>query len=478
MPNWGDARLQIPAHDYAVPTTSTVIFVAPDAPDDGAGTLASPLSVGKALNQALNGATIVFRGGVYRVGSLEVQNKTLHLQAYRDENPWLKGSVVVPAEGWQSETVGGRALYFHAWDTQLGGQADQTDANLDGTRSKEGFRQLDGSKNGRALREVADFSWDYTDKDGAKHAGTRAAYEQLNNDAERSPNGTFWVDGARHRLYLSVNPAGQTIEATTHASGLSVSEDKDSGAARGWNIKGLGFAHYGDVGLTLNAPDPLIEKSAFVWCGTYGALTPQRSTLTVIRASLFGADGRTGLRALGRDTLMEDNTFCYNNTERFSAGWDAAGVKMTHGRNLVFRRNILEGNNCMGLWIDIDVNDCQIYGNVARSNLTVGIFFEISRGALIAFNLCTNNGEAGIGIANSLDAQVWNNTLVGNRMAIAFRFSGRKNSYKYVIAGTPPGGVFQTTGHVLKNNLYADTLPSRASPVIRSPICSRRPRPK
>lgn len=97
VPNWGDARLQIPAHDYAVPTTSTVIFVAPDAPDDGAGTLASPLSVGKALNQALNGTTIVFRGGVYRVGSLEVQNKTLHLQAYRDENPWLKGSVVVPA---------------------------------------------------------------------------------------------------------------------------------------------------------------------------------------------------------------------------------------------------------------------------------------------------------------------------------------------------------------------------------------------
>ncbi|MDP4360495.1 right-handed parallel beta-helix repeat-containing protein, partial [Escherichia coli] len=89
--------------------------------------------------------------------------------------------------------------------------------------------------------------------------------------------------------------------------------------------------------------------------------------------------------------VIERNTFRFNNNERFRRNWAAAGLKLHHLDDVVVRRNLFEFNNCMGLWLDLDVERVQVLGNVAHHNSAVGIFFEVSRGALLAGNVAYGN---------------------------------------------------------------------------------------
>ncbi|MDX1675734.1 MAG: hypothetical protein R3314_13150, partial [Longimicrobiales bacterium] len=79
---------------YEVPATGTVFFVAPDGRPDAEGTrLEAPTTLASAIARVVTGDAVILRGGVYRTGSL-VLNQGITLQPYADERPILKGTRV------------------------------------------------------------------------------------------------------------------------------------------------------------------------------------------------------------------------------------------------------------------------------------------------------------------------------------------------------------------------------------------------
>lgn len=153
------------------------------------------------------------------------------------------------------------------------------------------------------------------------------------------------------------------------------------------------------------------------------------------------------------NTLLEHNTFSYNNVGKFSNNWSAAGTKIAvNCKNLKARSNIIERNYTTGFWMDAEVNDAQVYGNISRNNDGLGIFFEISRGAHIAYNLLVSNG-VGLIVSNSSRAEVWNNTFVENGTALLVKGGGRVKSRDAAGKTT----LYPSGENVVKNNLFFDS---------------------
>lgn len=480
LPVWGDARLDIPAHNFSVPAGARVIYVAPDGRENAQGTLVAPMSAQAALQAATPGSFVVFRGGLYRTGNLSLSTPAT-LQAYRDENPWFKGSIVVPyvAGEWKTETFEGRTLYYREkWAYDLGEKGPPH--HIDGPVSKDGQREVDKSKNaharrrnqvfldGKMLREVDDLSWDYVDKEsGQRVTGSRSAREQLlAPDADprvpdaRNPNGVSWTDAKEKRLYLSVNPAGHTLEAVVLEQGIYLG---GSGPDAAITMRGLGFSHYGEEGAMVRNEGALIENCAFVSNGHQGLYAGGPTQRPTFRGNLFACNGNGGLRVHGaQNTLIEGNTMAWNNVKRFTLDIDSNGSKMTYTRDITVRHNRFENNYATGLWLDESVDRPLVYDNVASGNEGFGIFFEISKSCVIAYNVCQLNNQHGIAVSNSTDAQVWNNTLVRNGGAILVKYTGRKNTNKDEVADVPTGGIFPSGGNSFFNNLYMDYKPGKS----------------
>jgi hypothetical protein len=69
-----------------------IYYVAPDGKADESGTtLAKPTTITVAIERVKTGDAIVLRGGVYRTGSLML-NQGITMQPYKDEHPVLKGT--------------------------------------------------------------------------------------------------------------------------------------------------------------------------------------------------------------------------------------------------------------------------------------------------------------------------------------------------------------------------------------------------
>jgi nitrous oxidase accessory protein NosD len=162
----------------------------------------------------------------------------------------------------------------------------------------------------------------------------------------------------------------------------------------------------------------VIEDSTFAWNGQRG-MSIHDAPNARIRGNVFAGNSRVGLRASRTRRLrVENNLFAWNNVDRWRMAWDAGGVKITNMAygpkdGLMFRGNVAENNFSTGVWLDIDVNDAVVVHNIARRNQAIGLFFEISDTAIIAFNVSYENGM-GVMISNARNARVWNNTLVNN----------------------------------------------------------------
>ncbi|HSW51567.1 MAG TPA: hypothetical protein VLH09_15380, partial [Bryobacteraceae bacterium] len=85
---------------YEVPKAARVYYVAPGGKADAPGTtLDQPTTIEAAIQKVVTGDAIVLRGGIYRTGSL-LLNQGITMQPYADERPVLKGTEV-PAK-WET----------------------------------------------------------------------------------------------------------------------------------------------------------------------------------------------------------------------------------------------------------------------------------------------------------------------------------------------------------------------------------------
>ena len=111
--------------------------------------------------------------------------------------------------------------------------------------------------------------------------------------------------------------------------------------------------------------------------------------------------------------------------------WDVGQVTIRNAH--------VHDNDCRGLWADINAHDALIEHNLIEDNFAEGIFYEISRDAVIRNNQVYGNGlrgagwywDGGITVASSFNVEVYGNRLSGNYNGITGTQQDRPDS-------TPP----------------------------------------
>jgi parallel beta-helix repeat protein len=413
--------------DTNYPIPNDAYFVSPNGTDSNSGkTPDSPWRVYKAITSAPPGATIVFRGGTYRLSKNHI-NKKLTLQPYPHEKVWLKGSIEV--QGW---TADGAIWRKDNWTYSF--PPNMSSSYINPQYPMAGYRDM-VYINGVSLRQVA-------------------------SKAEVVP-GKFYVDSANKKLYIGENPVGKTVEATAQQEAFSIFHDSAYNSYPSDTvIRGLGFAHYAEQALIVGAPRIKLENNTFVWNGVKGLTFSGVSggvygisTDAKVQGNTFSYNGRKGLEGdRVHRLLLEGNTISYNNVENFSKTWDAAGAKLIRSDELILRNNLVNDNNATGMWIDISSTNARIVHNVVHNNKFTGIWFELSHKGIIAANVVYKN-STGIYILDSSDVSVYNNTLVNNLINLRVYDTNRKNTDAAQIAD---GITWSTRNNVFKNNILSN----------------------
>jgi Right handed beta helix region len=149
----------------------------------------------------------------------------------------------------------------------------------------------------------------------------------------------------------------------------------------------------------------------------------------VVRGNAIMRNGQIGVVGAGHRALILDNEIAYSNEAHFDPGWEAGGMKIVLSDGAVVAGNRVHHNGGPGIWGDIDNRFLLIEKNVVEDNEQIGIFYEISYGAVIRQNIVRRNGLApwvsdyiwgvGILVAASPDVEVAHNVLEGNRGGVA-----------------------------------------------------------
>jgi parallel beta-helix repeat protein len=431
----------LPATSYPVPAGA--VFISPDGSDTaGTGTQAQPFkTLTKAVANAQAGETIVVRGGIYRLTAPVSVMKQLTVQPYPGEKAWFKGSAVL--SGW---TQSG-----DDWVTDLAPLPRAEDATL-------GFGCSDNhAKGDRCFLDVpVPPPGQQAEDHPANHLEqvfvNDVALRQVLTRAEVVPAtstspATFYVDRSNGRVFIGVSPVGKTVEATVARMGLVMGSWTDS-SGTGLVVRGLGFAHFAETSLLVLAPQARVDSCVAAWNSVRGIYVNAKALDSVVSRSSIAFNGALGLHGAANGLRVENGLVKGNNTEGFAKTWGAAGMKFIQAQGLKLRGNLVEDNNATALWMDVDINAAEVVRNRVRDNAGIGIFFEISKGAIIASNVVTGN-SAGIMVANSHDARLWNNTVVNNDKALYIKEDPRNTS-------DASGGYRATVGTEIRNNVLSD----------------------
>ena len=254
--------------------------------------------------------------------------------------------------------------------------------------------------------------------------------------AETPAAGEFKLDSGRH-VVLGSSPAGKTVEVTIRRTWITVSADDVT-------IVGLTMRHAASApqngALQQNSgADRLIVRDSIL-SDSHGAVVNFQSTSgSALSNSEVSRGGQLGVHVGGSFTTgvtISGNRIHDNNTEGFQTGWEAGGLKAAVSTNLVLSDNEVYNNDGPGLWCDIDCRNVTFARNRVHHNTKVGIFFEISDGALVADNVVWENGwgsrawgwGAGILISSSANVEVRNNLVAWNADGISVLTQSRTDA--------------------------------------------------
>lgn len=437
---------------YEIPKANHVYYVAPDGNADAPGTsLEQPTTIEGAMAKVVTGDAIVMRGGVYRTGSLKL-NQQITIQPYRDEQPVLKGTQV--ATEWQ-------ALRDNVWRTSW--------------KTLFPARPLDWWQRGReGMRTpLHRFNNDMVFVDGRmlKSAGWEGELDQ----------DSYYIDYEKGHVYLGVDPKDKVVEITAHDSALI----RTSGAVhgkesdrKGPTIRGITFTQYafraleieGKTGAAKPNEEPTNEPFGPSDPATYGkevtGTTLEHVTITycsrvagyfrgdglTIRHSLVSDTSTEGIYVIGSaDVLLEKNIIRRNNVEQLTGYYPAAVKIFNQSHRVTCRDNlVIDHPHSNGIWYDVGNRDGVFVNNWIEGAID-GFFFEISRGVTVAGNVFVRNHK-GIRILNAADARIYHNTFVDT--PASFERNQRRASGDLFgwHAATGPD-VDEREGHVFVNNL-------------------------
>jgi len=446
--------------NYALPAgAARILYVAADAPAGASGaSLAEPMPLEEAVAAARSGDAIILRGGLYRTGSL-VLNQGVTLQPWADELPILKGSRV--ADQW---TNLGNGLWTTSWERLFPEKpADWW------RRSREGKKT-----------PLHRFNNDMVFADGSLLQA--AGYE-----GEVDEN-SFFIDYDTKTVYIGVDPAEHLIEITAHDCAILRTTKEIRGVksdGRGYTLRGLTFSQYAYRALEIEGSDPegipnesahgkmvvgtTIEDCTISFCSRVaGYFRGDRMTIRRCRVSDTSTEGIYILSS--NDVLLEKNIITRNNIERITGYYPAAVKIFNQCYRVTCRDNLVTDMPWSnGIWYDVGNVDGVFVNNwienvgsietdIRRDQLWPsdnGFFFEISKGVICANNLFVNC-DHGLMILNSCDAQIYNNTFVNSMACIGRNERSAQGDHFGWHPATGPG-VDERDGHILVNNLFTAT---------------------
>ncbi|GAA1831326.1 right-handed parallel beta-helix repeat-containing protein [Agromyces salentinus] len=347
-----------------------------------------------AVEAAVDGATIVIRGGEYHESVEVTATRGLTLQAYPGDEVWLDGSVVV--EGWVAD--GSR------W------RHDDWTVALDSSPTFE-----------RGAPEDPEEGWTFVDHDHPMAAHPDQIWiddvplEQV-ADAARVGEGEFAVDLESQTLVVGSDPTGSDVRASVLPRALQLRSD-------GVTVRGIGIRRYAtsvpDMGsVTLERPGITLENVTVVESATtgvfVGAADANLRNLTVER------NGMIGISANFADGLVVDRVAVLgNNTESFNRAPVAGGMKLTRSRDVRILSSEFTGNNATGLWFDQSCYTIGVADSRFDRNAGHGLFLEISARAVVVRNVMARNVRYGVKVNDTSDVILRHNLLLGNGWGVA-----------------------------------------------------------
>jgi parallel beta-helix repeat protein len=190
---------------------------------------------------------------------------------------------------------------------------------------------------------------------------------------------------------------------------------------------------------------------------------------SVLRDSLVAGNGQLGVGATSADGfVVERAEIARNGLLRYDWTWEAGGTKFTVTDGGAIRDSHVHSNGGPGIWFDLDNTDLVVERNVAEDNEVMGIFVEVSTGALVRGNTVRGNGfgdragalGAGISISGTADARVEGNVLAGNAAELTAIHYGRTSEVtgeRFTIRGLEVRGNHITARTEGAVGFYVDT---------------------
>ena len=445
---------------YTLPAgAARILYVAPDAPAGASGaSLSEPMPLEEAVAAARTSDFLILRGGLYRTGSL-VLNQGITIQPWADEHPVLKGTRV--AEQWTSL---GNGLWTTTWDRLF----PEKPANW-WRRSREGKKT-----------PLHRFNNDMVFADGR-------LLQAVGYEGEVDEN-SFYIDYDAKTVYIGVDPAEHMIEITAHDYALLRTTEEVHGKpsdGRGYTLHGLTLSQYAYRALEIEGTDPegishesghgkmvtgtTIEDCTISFCSRVaGYFRGDRMTIRRCRVSDTSTEGIYILSS--NDVLLEKNIIARNNIEHITGYYPAAVKIFNQCYRVTCRDNLVTDMPWSnGIWYDVGNVDGVFVDNWIENVGSIdadmrkdqlwpsdnGFFFEISKGVICAGNLFVNC-DHGLMILNSCHAQIYNNTFVNSVACIGRNERSAAGDHFGWHPATGPG-VDERDGHILANNLFAAT---------------------
>ena len=441
---------------YDLPTVNGVIYyVAPDGNSESDGLkIDYPTTIEAAISKVATGDAIVMRGGTYRTGNLTF-NQGITIQAYRDELPVIKGTLV--AAEWQKTNDG---QWVTKWNHLF-------------PAGPESWWRRDREEKFTPMHRF--------NNDGVFIDGN---YLQSAGSKEDVDEGTFFVDYESKEIYIGIDPSDKLVEITAFRKAIFRTIADVNGKpsdGRGPVLRGLEITQY---------PDTMVHIDGYYPQGISSEDQHGKDVVgTVFENCTFSKSFRIGVFAIGdsmimrnckvidtntegvyivasSDVLLERNIFAHNNIERWTGFFPAAVKIFNQTYRVICRENqVIDHPFSNGIWYDVGNIDGVFVNNwlegIGRIDgpfrddqvwpSSNAFFFEISKGAICAGNVFLNCDQ-GILVLNSSDVEVYNNTFINSRATFGRTARGDDADHFGWHPTTGPG-VEERDGHTFMNNL-------------------------
>jgi parallel beta-helix repeat protein len=391
LPAWSAVRHVAPAH--------------PHAADDGEGKAVRPYrSLAYAMSRVWPGDTLRIAAGTYR------EALVFPRRAWSIETPTTvtgEGMVTIlgtdVVDGWKPVGEAGSGLFV-----RRGWQQEPQQVMVNGKQLKQvGGTIFNGypDRPGHALAEL--------------HRSEGGIWpKRLAGGPAAMPRDSFFFDAQRRQILIRTNvPAvpGNVVEVAVRTY-LVQGED-----VAGVTIKGIRFRYsttstvsrQGAVTLMGhgNTLEDIIVEDAD------GAGIEVAGDGNRILRSAVTRSGYLGIKARGRDNLINANRITYNNTRGFNKWWEAGGMKFIGDGGL--RQSRVEGNEVThnygdGIWFDWGNDDNRVEKNTVAYNQGFGIHYEASSRAHITDNKVFGNKQRGIYLPHSHNSVIAHNLVAAN----------------------------------------------------------------